>query len=465
MESFSYDENYSYVYDDELIPICEVDDYRITKGVCYATIFCLSILGNGFLLCALTCYEDLKRATNPSCIYGSLILLTAMTLDRFIVVVMPRVSYWLTRSRRLKCSKVACIGAWIISLIACRRDLTTAKDSGIFSLLHEPSDIYYHMMHGEMSQKVFNISYDYNYTYEDYYPLVTFEEENFSLNIISAICYTLIICISLPGNIFLLWVVLKKVGLSSSADCLLFHLTISDLIFTLTLVPWTVNHIWGWIFGHLACKLFTLYIFLGLYSYMMFITVMTVHRYVAVVYPVFASSVGNRRLYTHISSAVAWWISVSFSLLEMVFSETVDGPDGVFCISNYNSMFTELFVSFTQIVLFFLLPFLIIVFCHTRMGFAILQSRSRSRNHTVCIILSIAVGFFICWAPYNIFLFLVSLRSLGVFAFRESFWEIIYCIIHILAYSHCCLNPLIHIFGGKKFRNYLPWSRGFRRLT
>ncbi|KAK2900481.1 hypothetical protein Q8A67_008596 [Cirrhinus molitorella] len=50
MESFSYDENYSYVYDDELIPICEVDDYRITKGVSYATIFCLSILGNGFLL-------------------------------------------------------------------------------------------------------------------------------------------------------------------------------------------------------------------------------------------------------------------------------------------------------------------------------------------------------------------------------------------------------------------------------
>ncbi|RXN25264.1 chemokine XC receptor 1-like protein [Labeo rohita] len=183
---------------------------------------------------------------------------------------------------------------------------------------------------------------------------------------------------------------------------------------------------------------------------------MTVHRYVAVVYPVFVSSVGNRsRLYKHISSAVAWLISVGFSLSEMVFSETVDDPDGVFCVPNYSPVFMELFEYFTKIFLFFLLPFLVIVFCHTRMGFTILQSRIRSRNHAVCI-LSIVVGFFICWAPFNIFLFLVSLRSLSVFAFEETIWEIAYCVTHILAYSHCCLNPLVHIYGGKKFRNYMP---------
>ncbi|XP_018954281.1 chemokine XC receptor 1-like [Cyprinus carpio] len=160
-------EYYSYVYDDVLISMCEVDNYKMITGVCYATIFCLSILGNGFLVCALTCYEGLNGATNlfmfclalfdllftltlpfwcvellhhwvfgdVACkimtgayfvgIYGSLILLTAMTLDHFVVVVFR--SYWLTRSQRLKFSKVACIGAWIISLIACRRDLTAAN--------------------------------------------------------------------------------------------------------------------------------------------------------------------------------------------------------------------------------------------------------------------------------------------------------------------------------------------------
>lgn len=326
------------------------------------------------------------------------------------------------------------------------------------------------MMYGETFHKDFNSSYDYdmNYTYVDY-PLITLEEENFSLAMINAICYSLIICISLPGNSFLLWVVLKKVGLSSSTDCLLLHLTVSNFIFTFTLVPWTITHIWGWIFGKMACRLFSWFIFLGLYSYMMFLTVMTVHRYVAVVYPVFASSVGSRsRLYTHVSSAAVWLISVGFSLPEMIFSDTKDSSNGVFCIHIYNSIFMELFGYFTQIILFFLLPFLVIAFCYTRMGFTIHQSRIRSRNHAACITLSIAVGFFICWAPYNIFLFLFSLKSLGVPAFRQTVWENAgentYSITHILAYSHCCLNPLVHIFGGKKFRSFLPWTRGFRRL-
>ncbi|XP_073705919.1 chemokine XC receptor 1 [Garra rufa] len=173
MEAFNTTSSYqndSYVYDEDngnLILMCNVDHYNKTTGVCYAMIFCLSILGNGFLVCALTCYEDLKRATNlfmfclalfdllftltlpfwcvelldhwifgdVVCkiataayfvgIYGSLILLTAMTLDRFVVVVIR--SYWLTRSRRLKCSKAACVAAWIISLIACLRDSIAAK--------------------------------------------------------------------------------------------------------------------------------------------------------------------------------------------------------------------------------------------------------------------------------------------------------------------------------------------------
>ncbi|XP_002667428.3 C-C chemokine receptor type 5 isoform X1 [Danio rerio] len=322
------------------------------------------------------------------------------------------------------------------------------------------------MMHEDMSYEVFNFSYDdYYLTYE--YPLIVLEEGNSLFGKISAICYSLIVCMGLPGNLFLLWLVLKKVGLSSSADCLLLHLTISDLVFTLTLIPWTIYHIRGWIFGFAACRLFSWFIFLGLYSYMLFLTVMTVHRYIAVQHPVFASSVGNRgRLYAHVSSAVVWMISLGFSLPEMIFSETLDRYDGVQCVSYSRSEFWILFGYFSQIILFFLLPFLVIALCYARMGFTIHQSRIRSRNrhHAVCLILSIAIGFFICWAPYNIFLFIHSLEFLGVVELRETLSDTVYCVTHILAYFHCCLNPLVHIFGGKKYRNFLPWSRRVRWL-
>ncbi|XP_051557707.1 chemokine XC receptor 1-like isoform X2 [Myxocyprinus asiaticus] len=324
------------------------------------------------------------------------------------------------------------------------------------------------MMYQETLQGNFNFSndYDINYTYVDC-PLITLEDGN-SAGVIIAVCYSIIICISLPGNTFLLWVLLKQVGLSSSADCFLLHLTASDLIFTLTLVPWTINQIQGWIFGQVGCKLFTWGLFLGLYSYMMFLTVMTVHRYVAVVYPVFALSVWNRsRLYAQVLSAVVWLISVGCSLPELFFSELEDSHYGVVCVFVYNSVLT-LLGYFTQIILFFLLPFLVIAFCYTRMAFIIHQSRITSRNHhhAVFNIFCIATCFFICWAPYNIFLFHISLRILGVTVLNQTEWdENIYCVTHVLAYSHCCLNPLIQIFGGRKFRNYLTWLRSFTRFS
>nr|XP_055057333.1 chemokine XC receptor 1 [Misgurnus anguillicaudatus] len=320
-------------------------------------------------------------------------------------------------------------------------------------------------MMGEENQN-FSYDYDMNYTYytlDDHF--VTLEEHLPFASVINAVCYSIIICISLPGNSFLLWALLMHEGLKSSADLFLLHLTASDIIFTFTLVPWTVNHICGWIFSEMFCKLSNLGIFLGLYSYMSFLTVMTVHRYIVIVHPVFATSVRNSFRITHISSVLVWLISAGFSLPEAFFSGTVNVPDGVFCASHYDSMFSELFGYFTQIIFFFTLPFLVIAFCYGRIGFTIYKSRitSRNRRNAACSIFTIVMGFFVCWTPYNIFLFLYALKILGVHGLQgsglEKVFEIVYCITHILAYSHCCLNPLIHILGGNKFRRYLPWSR------
>lgn len=324
------------------------------------------------------------------------------------------------------------------------------------------------VMHQEIIQEDVNFShYNMDYVYDGH--LITLEDHLSDGPVICAVCYIIIICISLPGNCFLLWV-LKKEGLKSSADWFLLHLTASDLIFTLMLIPWTIDNVCGWVFGELGCKLFNWGIFLGLYSYMTFLTVTTVHRYMVIVHPVFVTSTANRfRLYTHVSSSIAWLISIGFSLPEAFYSATVDNPDMVLCVLKYDSEFTETVGYFLQIILFFMLPFVVIAFCYARMGFTIHKSHMASRNihNTACIIFCVVVGFFICWTPYNIFLFLVVLKSLDVPALMA--WEIsemVYVICHILAFSHCCLNPLIQILGGKKFRRYLSWrSRRYTRHT
>ncbi|XP_056127676.1 chemokine XC receptor 1 [Rhinichthys klamathensis goyatoka] len=294
----SHDDDYDYNGTDSvLIKMCEVDDYKKTTAVCYATVFCLSILGNGFLICALTCYEDLKRVTNlfmfclalfdllftltlpfwcvdflhhwvfgdVACkimtgayfvgIYGSLILLTAMTLDRFVVVVVR--SCWLTRRRRLKCSKVACVGAWIISVIACLRDSIAS-----------------------MAEKVHVNTY--------------------------------------------------------------------------------------------ACK-----------------------------------------------STI-----------------TVDDNVGYY----------------SQLILLFLVPFALIVFCYTKIIITLMSTQTRQKYRTVVLVLCIVIAFFICWGPYHIIIVLMSIYEFD--ACKHYQLHVAFVVCRILAFSHCCVNPALYILRGK-YRNLL----------
>ncbi len=180
-------------------------------------------------------------------------------------------------------------------------------------------------MHGETSDEVFNISYDYdfNYTYEEYYPLVTLEENNFSFSIINAICYMLIICISLPGNSFCfgwswrkwVWAALLIVY-SSIWQC---PTSSSPSRGSLDCQSYLGMDIWK--SGLQAVHLVQLFGPVQLHDVPHSHDSPSIR---AVVYPVFASSVGNHsRIYTHISSAVAWlillWASVclKWSSLEL----------------------------------------------------------------------------------------------------------------------------------------------------
>ncbi|XP_066508103.1 chemokine XC receptor 1-like [Hoplias malabaricus] len=310
----------------------------------------------------------------------------------------------------------------------------------------------------------------YDYNYSDL--ILPIEEEGLqAASSVTATFYGLIIVISLTGNGFLLWYLVKHKGLRSSANLLLLHLTVSDLVFTLTLVPWGVFHIWGWIFGDVACKLFSGAIFLGFYSYMMFLTCMTVHRYMAVVHALRISLLDARRgrFYTHLTCTAVWLFSTFCSLPEVLFSETVRSSEGMLCVFNYQSVMLELTISYVQIFVFFLLPFWVIILCYTQILSTIRRCQINNREHTVWLILATVVGFFLCWTPYNITVFLESLKLLKIEALSTFEWKkglvYAYYITHITAYCHCCINPLIQIFGGVKFRSYLLSYTGFRRMS
>uniref|UniRef100_A0A667Y5Y9 Chemokine XC receptor 1-like n=1 Tax=Myripristis murdjan TaxID=586833 RepID=A0A667Y5Y9_9TELE len=306
--------------------------------------------------------------------------------------------------------------------------------------------------------------------YYDSDDIIYMEPEESSFDLFSTVCYSLIFCLSVLGNSFLLWVLLRKRETKSTSDLLLLHLTASDLCFTVTLPVWAYQHLHGWIFGDWACKIISGIYFLGIYSYMLFLTAITLDRYVAVVHAVSTSAQARRRFYAILASTGIWLVCAATSIKDTVNTETKFSFDGeIRCEEASQSLAMNLFSIYFHISLFFLIPFIIITFCYVRMWMTIRHCRMRGRNQALGLLLGIVLGFFICWAPYNVVLFLASLEELHVQSVSTDEWEDVmlygYYISHTLAYCHCCLNPLFHVFGGERFRRHLLMPCSTRRQS
>ncbi|KAI4888234.1 hypothetical protein NFI96_027964, partial [Prochilodus magdalenae] len=91
------------------------------------------------------------------------------------------------------------------------------------------------------------------------------------------------------GNVLVLLILGLYKNLKSLTNILILNLAVSDLIFTLSF--WICYYIWSWTFGDFMCNSANCVVSVGFYSSTVFLMLMTIQRYVAVVHP---QSVWNR---------------------------------------------------------------------------------------------------------------------------------------------------------------------------
>ncbi|GLD50261.1 uncharacterized protein AKAME5_002787100 [Lates japonicus] len=97
-------------------------------------------------------------------------------------------------------------------------------------------------------------------------------------SIIVPVFFSLVITLSLTGNILVLVILALYENLKSLTNIFILNLAISDLVFTTGLPFWAIYHIWGWVFSEALCKIVTFVFFTGFYSSILFLTIMTIYR-------------------------------------------------------------------------------------------------------------------------------------------------------------------------------------------
>ncbi|XP_067391995.1 C-C chemokine receptor type 6 [Emydura macquarii macquarii] len=306
---------------------------------------------------------------------------------------------------------------------------------------------------------------DYSYDYlQITTPCDKGEVRNFT-KLFLPIAYSIICVLGLVGNIFVVMTFALYKKAKSMTDVYLFNMAIADILFVLTLPFWAVNYAADkWIFGDFICKIAR-----GIYAInfncgMLLLAFISMDRYIAIVQATKSFKFRARTLaYSRLICLVVWVSSILISSSTFIFSESYShsiNKTREICehrsSTEMKGLTLKLLLVCMQLLFGFFIPLLFMVFCYAFIVKTLMQAQNSKRNKAIRVIVLIVAIFLVCQVPHNIVL-LVTATTMGKLNKScESEKQIAMAkyITEVLAFLHCCLNPVLYAFIGVKFRSY-----------
>ncbi|XP_026782548.3 C-C chemokine receptor type 5-like [Pangasianodon hypophthalmus] len=270
--------------------------------------------------------------------------------------------------------------------------------------------------------------------------------------------YSIVFIVGFIGNGLVLCVLVKYHQRSNVTDVCLFNLALSDLLFLISLPFWAhYSAITDWTFGGFMCHAVTALYMLGFYGSIFFMILMTLDRYAVIVHAHTSLFSKHRSVRAGIAVALFMWaLSLGASLPTIIFSQVNSDSNGRACRVEYPQGTAWASFSYIQLnILGLIIPLSVMVFCYSRIIPILMSMKSQKKHKAVRLILILITVFFLFWTPYNIVIFLKFLHHLGYMA--SCPWQqnlnMAMQWVETIAFSHCCLNPIVYAYVGQKFRN------------
>ena len=294
--------------------------------------------------------------------------------------------------------------------------------------------------------------------------------------------FTVLFLFGICINILSLYKLTRKrlANKGSRMTLLLIHLSAADLIVTLFHVPEALQiRLRGdWKADDVTCKIYCFFWPLGFYISGFVMMVISVDRWSAIIHPL-THRANPRR--TKIMLAMAWLLTLVFSIPNSFVYQLKTNPhtENRKCEAYYindspehSSDQMELLYEAFVLTLTCLLPLITMLGCYTSM-IVHLYRRSKTKLgqqgagwvaeakvKTVKITFVLALGFVICWTPYNVCFIWWRMNKKA--AEDSGLWYL----ASQLACVNNCLNPLFYGIVGKKWisRNMLIGNRKMKDL-
>ncbi|XP_040113019.1 B2 bradykinin receptor [Oryx dammah] len=265
-------------------------------------------------------------------------------------------------------------------------------------------------------------------------------------------------------NTFVLSVFCLHKSSCTVAEIYLGNLAVADLILACGLPFWavTIANNFDWLFGEALCRVVNTMLYMNLYSSIYFLMLVSIDRYLALVKTM---SMGRMRgvRWAKLYSLVIWGCTLLLSSPMLAFRTmreyNSEGHNVTACIIIYPSSGWEVFTNILLNSVGFLLPLSVIIFCTVQIMQVLRNNEMQkfkeiqTERKATLLVLAVLLLFVVCWLPFQISTFLDTLQRLQVLS---GCWyvkiDIFTQITSFVAYSNSCLNPLVYVIVGKRFR-------------
>ncbi|MBZ3869649.1 putative G-protein coupled receptor 33 [Sciurus carolinensis] len=248
---------------------------------------------------------------------------------------------------------------------------------------------------------------------------------------------------------------------------LFFHLILSYFISILIIPFLAISYLQDhyWIFGTALCKVFNSTLSLGMFASVFFLSAISLDRYLLTLHPVWSQQHRTPRWASNIVLGI-WISATALSSPYLVFRETHQDSKGkVTCRNNYavstnweNEKMQTLrqwihatcFIS--RLLLGFLLPFFIILFCYKRVASKMKERSLFKSRKPFKVMMTAIISFFVCWMPYHVHQGLILTKN-------QSFLLELSLILTVMTSSfNSVFSPTLYLFVGENFKKIFKKS-------
>uniref|UniRef100_A0A671KUP3 Leukotriene B4 receptor 1-like n=1 Tax=Sinocyclocheilus anshuiensis TaxID=1608454 RepID=A0A671KUP3_9TELE len=261
----------------------------------------------------------------------------------------------------------------------------------------------------------------------------------------------LLLCLFLPigvsGNLLIIWSILARTRQRSITTLLILNLAFADG-FLMLLMPFFIVYLLkrNWIFTLPLRKILLYLCSANMYASIFLMTLMSLHRMVAVVWWKHAGVLTDRRAIIRV--LVGLWI----------FALGISVPNSLFFSSAAVSVITVLTVMILQhcleIVLGFLMPYGLIISSYMCILRRIRKTRFRRHIRSEKLILVIVITFGLTWLPFHIMNMIAGTflpEDSHAKARLDEIWLSFRGFSSIITFISSCINPVLYTFAGKSY--------------